>query len=625
MNLKTKITGAFLALICTFFLLPPLFTLPLFPLATDVPAWFSLDSSWRMTINLINQQHLTWGKDIAFTYGPLSFLSTRCGWGVGATPFVLFDLFMAFNFFYIFFRIYTRSENKGIAALLILTSVWSLPFLFGARTSLILMAMLLFWIGQSFERPVFFTQFMQLILLVLAFFIKFNTGLVCIVFYLTGLIVSFVHRNRGRWLSLAWLVASLATIVIIAKLLHVSLPDYVRSGLEMVKGYNGIMYLTQPFASEYFISVLLMIVAVLHLTLRRSDNERFWQTVVFYLLFCISAFVLHKQSFIRNDWQHVSEFYTCFLFLLLCVSDVPSAFRKRHQGALLIILIGVTVFFAKRREEYLANTGRRLVKTDYFHRLSHYTDTSGMYFLARTNNPLPDRILQRLTGKTVDVYPWNVQLLVENKLLFSPRPAFQSCTAYTPWLENLNEEHYKSSAAPDAVVYELETIDGRYALFDEPRLNLLLMRNYHCSDTFRVDGRFTLLFERSASTAPVQFEKVAEYDLSIGKVLVPKEDRFYEISVGHSFIGKLVSALRHEPAVQLEIRGADGNSHWHRTSATLLKSGIFSTQYFGTTADLYRYVCGQTDSSNRVDAYRLAPTSPSCFHEKIKIKEYRIR
>lgn len=621
-----KFTGALLAFICAFFLLPPLFTLPLFPLAKDVPAWFSLDSSWRMTVNLVNQQHLTWGEEFVFTYGPLAFLSTRFGWGVGATAFVLFDIFLFANFFYIFFRIYTRSERKLIAALLILSSTWLLPFLFGARTSLILMAMLLFWIGQSFQRAGFFIYTVQLILVILVFFIKFNAGLISLAFYLTGLGINFVQRKPGRWQVIIWLAISTAAFLLVAKSLDVSLPSYVVGGLEMIKGYNGIMYLTQSFESEYIFSILLLVLSVVHLVLRmRVEGKLGLTTIAFYLLFCVSAFVLYKQSFIRNDWQHVSEFYTCFLFLLLCISDVPEAFSSRLQSMLLLAMIVITLFFGKRREDYLVNTGRRLIKTDYFNRLTNYTDTSGMYFLARTNNPLPEHILRRLSEKTVDVYPWNAQLLIENKLDFRPRPAFQSCTAYTPWLEKRNIGHYNSSEGPDAVVYELATIDERYALFDEPQLNLLLMRNYLCTDTFRSDGRFTLLLEKKVNARPIAFQNVTEYEIKIGKPFVPRDSCFYELDLNYSIAGKVISALRYDPAIQLEVRTADGNSHWYRTSAELLRSGIFSTQHFGSTLDFYRHLGGQTDSANLVTAYRLVPSSSSCFDEKIKIKEHRIR
>ncbi|MDR2058321.1 MAG: hypothetical protein LBP83_08620, partial [Dysgonamonadaceae bacterium] len=51
---------------------------------------------------------------------------------------------------------------------------------------------------------------------------------------------------------------------------------------------------------------------------------------------------------------------------------------------------------------------------------------------------LPSEFLQQAANKRVDVFPYDIALLYAYDLNWSPRPVFQSYSAYTPVLDQIN-------------------------------------------------------------------------------------------------------------------------------------------------------------------------------------------
>jgi len=234
-----------------------------------------------------------------------------------------------------------------------------------------------------------------------------------------------------------------------------------------------------------------------------------------------------------------------------------------------------------------------------------------------------DTTVKTRVGKsTIDVYPWNTHLLVENRFNYHPRPVFQSYTAYTPYLENLNFEFINSDSAPQFVAYEFESIDGRYPLFDEPKLNLVLTRNYNLVDTFTSGARNILLLEKKKGAKPVKLEKVREYNQKLSDPIIPKDGMFYEIHSTFNLNGKLNGLLDHAPALFLAIHSTDG-AHMYRTSPNLLQSGIFSTWQIKNTEEFKIFMLNHK-TGRRIKTFRLQPINGKYFNDEVRITEFKI-
>jgi hypothetical protein len=110
--------------------------------------------------------------------------------------------------------------------------------------------------------------------------------------------------------------------------------------------------------------------------------------------------------------------------------------------------------------------------------------------LAIAQQKLPQEVLARLKGKSVDVYPWEFTYIPANKLNWTPRPVLQSYAAYTPWLDSVNAAHFSTTEASDVILLhgvddalggDLGSLDYRYLFNDEPTALLAMLRHYRWS------------------------------------------------------------------------------------------------------------------------------------------------
>lgn len=166
---KINIIGFLISIIAAYFLFPPYFDMGIYPIPPTEFSWQTLDPSWVSTINYIKIQNLNWGNDFAFTLGPLSYLTTRVGWGQERIGFLLFDLFYFINFTIIFFTSFKNSTNKYLTSFLIIVLALILPNYFGSISSFILLAFLLFWVRYSMDNKTAVSYVFQTIIVVLLF------------------------------------------------------------------------------------------------------------------------------------------------------------------------------------------------------------------------------------------------------------------------------------------------------------------------------------------------------------------------------------------------------------------------------------------------------------------------
>ena len=259
----------------------------------------------------------------------------------------------------------------------------------------------------------------------------------------------------------------------------------------------------------------------------------------------------------------------------------------------------------------------------YLQGIKDYTPISGLHIIPSPNE-FPFSVKAKIGISTVDIYPWNAQLLFENKLNFSPRPVFQSYTAYTKTLEEMNFNHYNSpEKSPEFVIYEFLAIDQRYPLFDEPKVNLCLIKNYSPVELFDFQDRKFILLQKRKDFRPIKLEKVKEYAMIADSPLTPKHNIYYEIGVYNSITGKIISVIDHAPEIKLEIR--TNTSSEYRTGKKLLESGVFLEQKINKTEDFYSlFFADSLAKMEQVKFYNFKPKSPSLFKDKIRITEYKI-
>jgi len=622
---KINLLGFFIAFIGAYLLFPAFFENPIYPIQPSEYLWMSLDPSWVSALNYVNLKELIWGKEFTFTYGPLSYLSTRVGWGQNRISFLLFDFFYFINFFLVFFITFKKSANKYLTSIIIIVLGLLLPVYFGSANSFILLAFLLFWIRYSLDNNNFVTYIFQTIILILLFFIKLNTGIVSFLFFIVAILYKIFFRKDNRILLTIYLISPFIIIFLLSNFLNVSIYDYTLNGIDIVRGFNEIMYLPSALLYKKFFAILILIISSSILVYRIYYNrkDKSLKDILIFFLFGASIFILYKQAFVRADDSHILEFFNYAILIIICIYDFHVFKMNKYLVSSVLVMVSICIYFTFEIKPDFLQLGHKFKKTTYFEGLQSFTKISGVK-LFPNNNSLPQRVIGKVGISTIDSYPWNTQILLENKLNFHPRPVFQSYTAYTKELEELNFNHYNSTMAPKFVLYDYGSVDDRYPLFDEPKMNLILQKNYKCIDTFTVNKRLNLLLEKQTNRK-IKIKQTKEYAMYLDSPLIPKKNVFYEVFLYNSIKGSFVSLLEYSPEIVLEIETFDGNKHSFKTSKSLLESGLFSTNFISNTNDFLNTITSnKTLEINKIKAYYFRPKQVSSFKDKIRIKEYEI-
>jgi hypothetical protein len=130
---------------------------------------------------------------------------------------------------------------------------------------------------------------------------------------------------------------------------------------------------------------------------------------------------------------------------------------------------------------------------------------------------------------------------------------FQSYSAYTPELVELNERHLRGDAAPDNIFMAIEPIDERLPALEDGHSWLTLLRSYDFHS--RAGGFFVLRRRTEPHPEPARRE-LSSAEHAIGDVIpVPPTSSaiFAEIDMRPSLLGRLASLFFKPPSLDLEV------------------------------------------------------------------------
>ncbi|MCB0695930.1 MAG: hypothetical protein KDC07_01115, partial [Chitinophagaceae bacterium] len=568
-----------LVYIIAIFLAYHMLTMPFltsYELADSGPSWLGLDISWQLTLNYANLHNWTWGKDIAYTYGPLGFLSTRIGWGVSRWIFLSFDLLLAVNFFYVFKDFLKASASKLTGTLILIVAVLLMNTSHGTDLSWLLLFFIYFWLYKAYNEPSNASFIMLILLTSIAFYIKVNTGLISILFFVAHLVLLYFADKLSVLKALIILLSLASTIFLSAWLLNVYLPGYIMSAYELIKGYGSVMYLDngeisveRNIGTLYHAMKYLLIIYFIYIVLKGKFVQLFFVAICgAYIL------MLKQQSYLRGDIQHLSEFF-CYGPLVLLTGNLlhyKNNTQKLFSAAILFILT-LSLFF---KTEYNKKIGQlyeeRFCNTkEYFKQFSENKIDS--HHFAPDKRYIPASILNKIGDKSIDIFPWDSEYIIENQLNYTPRPVFQSFTAYTPYLQKINYDFYNSNA-PEYIIYDFDAIDNRCAFNDESMLNMFIIKNYELADTFTSNERIRALLKKKNIIKPLIFNKIGEKKIQLtDEIPTVAGSNYIRIDVKLNSKGKSVAFRLRPPGINISFTAPNEHNRIYRTSPELLKAG----------------------------------------------------
>jgi hypothetical protein len=545
-----------------------------------------LDPSWILGLNLAHAQGLIAGRDIVFTYGPLGYLLYPEPAGGASVLALIFRLGIHFAFVAGLCRlVWVMQSNAAAFWTVVILGLGAVlePLPEENQFILAITVLALLTLADRSQK-----RYAELLLLGFAagfgLLVKLNQGIEAgVIFLAVWAAVGFQEKpltvsvRRRFLLALCILPLSLILLFAVSTGSLLGLGSYLRYAWETVSGYSEAMELAGPLWQAALASA--SIAAAFASVLLVADDLRSLMPGFAPALF--AAFFTFKHAIVRQGVGHAPSFQVKFAVALLFLLVLARPARDRRL-ILVMQLFSLVVGYAIVTEshpgfdsDFRAHLQLRKMYASA-EALWHWRATWAGLATANQNRRsglrLPASFQQIIGRGTVDAIPWEVDQIEANGWKWRPRPAFQSYSAYTPALDQLNAGFLEGDRAADFVVLNFATIDGRHPFLETPLSWRALLDRYD----LKLAGDWLLLQHRKTSRyePPVSIgTSMAHWDED---VLVPRHDGLLLISphMRPSLRGKAISVLFRSTPVYMEATLNTGKRERWRSVPANLSAGF---------------------------------------------------
>jgi len=547
------------------------------------PVGFGLDPSYAIGIHLAVQNHLRFGRDFVFNFGPLGFLVTRLPFAVDKVAYLVWDAYLMANVAFILWYLSKALKTPQMLALAFLAvlTLSSTPVIAYAVENLLLL-IFLFMVFHYLKHDQVVPLILASLASGLAFYIRPGIGLAMLGMMGASLAYAWVYpRRHGRKFLAGYGAIFFLGVVASSFVLNTDLAGYVLGTLHLNTAFNDAMSLSlgsDPDAGPQYLYGALTIILLFGLgflvDLRwlRSRTD----ALVQYLFAGAFILLLFKHGFVRADVFHLITFFTAVpaavgLVVVFAPPEHNRALSRAFVAALVLSFpVASTLYSLDTIQAKFTGLGAYLAR-------AVETTPDALDGPVPAGHRLPDRILKTIGDGSVDVMPWEISYVLTNRLHYDPRPVIQSYTAYDEYLDTLNYEKYTSDTAPEFVLYSVGDIDNRHPFFTESKTKLALLTRYRVVDRF---ADF-LLFRRTDEPVPVSEEVLSTGQARLGETidLDAAEGLLYmAVDTHYDILGSAARLVYQPPSLNVTVQFEDGTEKQYRAIKTILSGGCWSTR-----------------------------------------------
>lgn len=487
------------------------------PISVRYPS-AGLDPSWMVALDLARRQHLHFGSELVFTYGPWGFVDYPVA--VGRFSLVVAALFAVLTIaasWVAFDRVLGRvlpEPGAAIAATLVVvlaSEVVTVSSVLLATAALVAMdfvgaeaASRHWWIPAAVAGcAAFLTQ------------VKFSEGVVLTAIAISCAVLAPAARMRRLCEVLAALLATSVVAWLSAGQALGDLPVWLWRATEVARGYTEAMSLEgKPNVLPYLLIAAVVGVSVVYLVrlaAARRDRRAVLGVVAITGLMLFLGF---REGTGRHGPGHQHYFY---LFALPAMAwFLPSARSVVLRSAALAATVALSTVS-------LLPAGPHVALDQWSKLLQNVVDDNYRGAeLARAQTAaqrvygLSPAVRTAVSGLPVAVDPTETTLAWAYGLRWRPVPAFQSYVAYTAMLDRLNARAITDAPADQAILRSASrAIDGRNTLWDPPRYLLAELCHYRVAASDRSWMLLRKAANRCSAPARVSTRQV-EADQPVG-------------------------------------------------------------------------------------------------------------
>jgi hypothetical protein len=574
-----------------------------------------IEASWRWTLHYAAAHHLVFGRDIAFTFGPLGFLYD--GYSPPTYPYVIacYGL-MTLAFWAGVVRIVRLNVPARRLDLRVLWYLLTVPAVAVSTTPTItqlgrdgwFLGILLLLLLNAVtadggtrrrrRRPPSSTLVLLAVATAVVTLIKFS--LLLAASGVVGLITFFDLTRRRVPFVLLIVVACQFALWLLAHQPVSAIPDYLRTSWEITAGYGDAMSLS---TREELREVVPFLVCAAALLLSAAMMPRPGGSLERKLLLLTGLawllFLAFKAGYVRHDTHELHAASSLVLtYTLAWVIVWPSPRRKQDDeddpepvdprrrrrrtifatGAVVMVVSAVVTFeryaspgLPEELVATLASTPRRVAQMA---QALAGRPEPGRSFEAALK-PVRDKVATLPTPRgAADLYTYDSALLIVPGARFNPRPVFQSYSAYTPHLAEMNAAHLRGPDAPESLLFSPYAIDRRWATLEDGPSYLELLSRYQPGE---YAGTYWLL-TRSAHPRPIRLEPLPPITAKPGDTIQLPDAQgaplYAQLDVRPTLLHRAASLLYKSRPLYMTVKLADGRILSRRLVPGMARAGF---------------------------------------------------
>ncbi len=433
-----------------------------------------------------------------------------------------------------------------------------------------------------------------------------------------GLLLTFLLGSLGVWANLGQNLTNLGA--------------YFKNGMAITSGYEQAMGVKQS-ASLWVAIIVLTLLAISAAAIRSAKANLPGSLNLFWRRGLLFGWIL---GFIFIAWKHGAVRSNCdlaaavILIVVLGLESIPVSFPRTGQWTRFLGLascICALLVVGWKRPDYFDNYPATAVKQFTFNGktllcpFNYFLDMAAKLQTQSELSQLPK--IQKIVGhSSVDVFGFFQGYAIFNNLNYHPRPVFQGYTVYNADLMHLNEDFYESKAAPEYVLFNLHSIDGRYPPLDDAYLFRDLLFNYVPVETEKP----FLLLKKQYSNLP-KMTLLRELTVSVSQPIDLTQfgdvDLWMQVNITPSPLGKLRSFLAQPPEVYLAVWGKQGPVTGFRSPVPMLSAGFLASPFAFANADVLNLYHGQVARPSAWSV-EIAPDTRQFWQNKITCRIFKV-
>ncbi len=455
------------------------------------PARIGVDPSWEAALHLAFADGIQYGSSLAFTYGPLGFLAWAWPW-FGPEN-VLSMLFIGVLWVSVTAAIYLGARRvlpTWLAVVVTYITARAVMVLEPFDTLLILAfagcaAVLL----RREDRPPAWLVAAGGVVIGVALLGKLDAAVFIAAMIGTTVLAAYRPRTGGMVILLVSAAATTFGLWLAIGQRAGDFTAYIANALQIISGYSQAMSggIPELMIPVYLILVVLVAGIATVDARRRPVDQRVGLLVVGGLM----AFAFFKIAFVRYNIG-----YTTSAVLISLLAVASTRLRRPVLLAGLVAALAVSMGTARFGSAVLTSPvgavrslahEAALVARPWRWEAAEQKTRDQL----RVRYKLEPAIVDALQGHTVHVDPWETAVMVAwPELRWRPVPVFQSYSAYTPALDQLNADSLRGPSAPERILRSIDVpesggsaptvvaIEQRNGWFDAPAAMLETLCRY---------------------------------------------------------------------------------------------------------------------------------------------------